>query len=401
MSTLNAQGYWQNAARTEGELKTYVENLRDVVAELLGGSARTELTIAAGAIVPPDGAGGGVHTIDTESDASSDTLTSVTLTNVPDGRMLLFFTENPARVVTITHGAGGSGQFLFRDGVDYTFPTPDAWVLVQRVGSDLIELARHSGTVVHPLSVGTLCPHEGLSVKYVSATTVDIDADRLELRSAAHVALTVDAVNLTVNLGTTGANGRDSSENSGNEKASDWYHLWVIAQPDGTAAAFATLDCWPGSGTAIHTRIPAGYTFAGYVGAARNDGSSNVVQFEQRNASVSWLSATKIIDASASATYATASTTSAAPDSARAIRGMVSCYHSSSPSDLYFGSDHISTTRLFSNLLGGMGVRNLDTGSDNWSPFSELLITRSDRAIVWGTDSAGTAATMFVSGWRY
>lgn len=72
-------------------------------------SASTELTIAAGAVTVTRG----LHTLDTEADAATDTLTNISGTS---GERVIFRLENAARVVTITNAGNiklAGGTFTF------------------------------------------------------------------------------------------------------------------------------------------------------------------------------------------------------------------------------------------------------------------------------------------------
>jgi len=138
MSVLPVTGYLSNAARTEGEMKTALEDVRDVVAELLGGSIETELTIATGSVTPT----GAVHSIDTESDAASDDLANIVQTNQPDGRLLLIHANDGARDVVLKHSAGGAGQMILQGAADFTLDTTDKWVLFKRTGTNWEEIER-------------------------------------------------------------------------------------------------------------------------------------------------------------------------------------------------------------------------------------------------------------------
>lgn len=140
--TLPASGYLENAARTNAEMQQAFEDLRDAVAESPGGSARTELTIASGAIVPPAGAGGGHHTVDTEGNAASDDLATITTTNTPEGRVVRLYAENTSRVATLKHASGGAGQMLMRDGADFVFSALYEWIEFQLRSTDWVEVAR-------------------------------------------------------------------------------------------------------------------------------------------------------------------------------------------------------------------------------------------------------------------
>lgn len=128
MTTLPSPGYISHPDRTEGEGKQYFEDLRSVIAELLGGAAESELTIAAGSVTPT----GAAHSIDTEGDAASDDLTNIDVTNHPEGRLLLIRGEDAARVVTAKHLAGGSGEISFVAGADVALTTSAYLFLIRR-----------------------------------------------------------------------------------------------------------------------------------------------------------------------------------------------------------------------------------------------------------------------------
>lgn len=103
--------------------------------------------------------------------------------------------------------------------------------------------------------------------------TVDIDAVQVALTDGTNVRV-VKNVDLTVNLGDTGANGRDT----GAEAPSAWYFFYVIYNP--TTNTVAGL----GSLSATAPTLPPGYTYARLVGAARNNASSNLLGMIQRGA---------------------------------------------------------------------------------------------------------------------
>lgn len=127
---------------TNAQFQGYIEDLRDVVSNQIGGAGRTELTIASGAVTPPARDHGGVFRIDTEGNAASDTLDTITQTNTPDGTVIILQAEDAARVVTLNHAAGGSGQILLTDSTDFVFASLSAWVMLQRRSTDWVELMR-------------------------------------------------------------------------------------------------------------------------------------------------------------------------------------------------------------------------------------------------------------------
>lgn len=142
MATLPAAGYLENAARTNAEMKAALEAIRDIMAENIGGEAGAELTIASGSVTPAEGVGGGIFRIDTEGNAASDSLDTIAQTNTRDGQVIALRAENAARVVTVTHAAGGTGQILLYDGASFTFASTSAVLFLRRSGADWVELFR-------------------------------------------------------------------------------------------------------------------------------------------------------------------------------------------------------------------------------------------------------------------
>jgi hypothetical protein len=93
----------------------------------------TELTIASGAVVWT----GNNHTIDTESDAATDDLATITATNARTGDLVVLAPENVARVVTVKDGTGN----LLLNG-DYALDATDATITLRYDGSNWVELCR-------------------------------------------------------------------------------------------------------------------------------------------------------------------------------------------------------------------------------------------------------------------
>lgn len=139
--SLPASGYLSNAARTEGEMKTALEDVRDFIAGAIGGAAPSELTIASGAITPT----AMQHRIDTEGDAASDDLVTIDQTNIPDGGLFLGRIADNGRNVNVVNGGGGAGQILTGDGADFLLDTTAQWILLQRRGTVWDEVMRSWG----------------------------------------------------------------------------------------------------------------------------------------------------------------------------------------------------------------------------------------------------------------
>lgn len=115
----------------------------------------------------------------------------------------------------------------------------------------------------------------GLWASYISASTVQVAAGR-----ARNIADDFDLdLAAAANINLAAANGIGGLD-TGSEAASTWYHAWVVgsstgAQPTGVigslAATFAGLS----------PNLPAGYDRGRRCFAFRNDGSSNILLFNQ------------------------------------------------------------------------------------------------------------------------
>jgi len=154
-----------------------------------------------------------------------------------------------------------------------------------------------------------------LIIKYVTAATVDIDADRIVLRDTDGVALSVANVNLTVDMATSGKNGRGSGLTEAN---STWYYLWV--SEDG-GVPYAWLD------TSISgANDPDAISdFKGLVGTVRNDGSGNFLKFIQFNDMVlvgEPISTHRVLSGGTSTSYATVDLSSVVPPNASTVEFM-------------------------------------------------------------------------------
>jgi hypothetical protein len=125
----------------QGSAKTLLEQLRDVVAELLGGSAGTTLTIAGGAVTPTRA----THRIDTEGAAGTDDLDTIAQDNHGESRLLLLRAANAAHVVTVRHNIGGAGKVLLNDGASFVLNSTKKWLLLMREGTTWIEVDRFYG----------------------------------------------------------------------------------------------------------------------------------------------------------------------------------------------------------------------------------------------------------------
>jgi hypothetical protein len=120
MANLPASGYLSNAARTEAEMQTAFESLRDVVAEL-GSTAPTTRTIASGNLPVPNAS---LVLVRSEgySTGADDVLDTITTTGIDQGRIVILRNSNTASTeaassekITISHGTGANAIELTDD----------------------------------------------------------------------------------------------------------------------------------------------------------------------------------------------------------------------------------------------------------------------------------------------
>jgi hypothetical protein len=125
-----------------------------------------------------------------------------------------------------------------------------------------------------------------LIVSYVSANVVNVDCLFMILYDVNSNSLRrVSSVNVSANITTTGAGGRDA----GADASSTWYSIWVIGKDDGTLDALLSQSNGargPEASSPGAPTMPTGYTWRGYAGSVYNNSSGNFVPFHQCGNSV-------------------------------------------------------------------------------------------------------------------
>lgn len=120
MATLPSSNYLSDAARTEAEMKTALENLRDVIAEI-GSKAPTTLTIASGALAVPLSS---MVLVRSEGHATGadDILNTIATSGIEQGRTIVLRNSTTAsseaassQKVTLSHGTGANQLELADD----------------------------------------------------------------------------------------------------------------------------------------------------------------------------------------------------------------------------------------------------------------------------------------------
>ncbi len=111
-------------------MQTYFETMLSITKEQLGGTGEAaSVALSAHAFTPGNNAC--VCVIDTSGGGSSDTLNSITATNVRDGEVIIIRTTSNARVITIANGAGGAGQIFTGDGSNIVMSSTKLFVALK------------------------------------------------------------------------------------------------------------------------------------------------------------------------------------------------------------------------------------------------------------------------------
>ena len=154
--------------------------------------------------------------------------------------------------------------------------------------------------------------NENLIINRVSNSTIDIDADYLTLLLSSGVGYIASSINLTIDITASGANGLDT----GSEESSTWYYIWVIYDGTTVAGLISTSDSSP--------TMPSGYTYKKFVGAVKNDGSSNFFDFYQKCNDVILTESSinhRVVQNGTATSYTSCSLVNAVPPNAHVVKG--------------------------------------------------------------------------------
>jgi len=388
--SLPASGYLSNASRTNSEMQTALEDQRDFIAQLPGGAARTELTISSGSIVPPDGDGGGHHTVDTEGAASTDDLANMTVTYTPEGRIIRLYAENASRVVTCKHAAGGSGEMTMVDSTDFVLDALDKWIEFQLRSTTWVEVGRNYGLagIRRALTGTVLAPTKNLIVTRTTATTVDADADYVILSKSGGERKLFASLNETINITASGANGLDT----GTEATSTWYFVYAIGKIDGT------LDAVISTSSSAPT-LPSGYDFYGLLGAVYNNSSGDIQAMTQKgNRAIT--SAVTILSDGAATSLTSVSLATAVPTLARAASGYVTVKSADTTVALkYVQIAPASSANGVVQIGGSRDTQNDGTNlaMGGW----DILLTTAQTLYYDALPATQAKVDMYVTGWEY
>lgn len=120
--------------------KAAQDDLAGFVKQMPGGATVSTLTIATGVATPVADAARCVL-IDTEGAAAADDLTHIATTECAEGVLLLLRVANAARVVTLKHASGGTGQLSLQGSADLPLDVTSRWVLFILISGTWVHIA--------------------------------------------------------------------------------------------------------------------------------------------------------------------------------------------------------------------------------------------------------------------
>ncbi len=108
----------------------------------------------------------------------------------------------------------------------------------------------------------------GLIIGGLTTTTIDVDAEKIQLIDDNNVIKIIENLNLTLDTSVSGAGGIDT----GSVGSLNTYYIWIIAKADGTESGVLSLS-------STSPTLPTDYTFKGNVGRITTDAVPNLSEF--------------------------------------------------------------------------------------------------------------------------
>ena len=177
------------AAPTNAAARANLEQIRDFIAQSIGGQAQEALTIATGAVTPT----GALFAVDTEGAAATDDLDTITLTNLPAGSLMIVRSADASRVVTITT----AGNILTRDAKSIVLRNTSHFVVFARVSTSCQEIVRNIGDELSRIRALTADTTLVASDSGTIITNTGAGADRVHTLPAATVGMAL-SIRVTV-----------------------------------------------------------------------------------------------------------------------------------------------------------------------------------------------------------
>ncbi len=234
----------------------------------------SELTIVSGVVTQARSH----HTIDTQSDASTDDLDRLNNSSADAGTILRIRMEASGRIVTVKHNAGtGDGQIFLADTADYVMAANEVLTLI-RIGTSWYEIARSPGLSVIPRGY-----IDGFVLVNGTDSDHDINISAGICRDSSDAATLALTSTLTKQIDATWAVGSNAGGlDTGSVANTTWYHIHIIRRSD-TGVVDALFSTSVSSPT-----FPTNYDQSRRVGSVRTDSSANIIAFLQFSNYFSW-----------------------------------------------------------------------------------------------------------------
>jgi len=238
-----------------------------------------------------------------------------------------------------------------------------------------------------PAGIGRAGEYVNLIIKNNAtnpAYQIDVDADSIIMEDASGNLLKKTAVDWTLDITVSGANGLDT----GSEAISTWYYIWAIGKLDGTVAGlFSTSSSAP--------TMPSGYTFKALVGAIYNNSSGDFITLRQRGDRVVTENISVLNNGSATS-WTAINLAAAIPPNAWEVNIHFQLGTSTymTEADCYLSPDSTISPYTRIRVSVGSGANAAIYGSQWLS-----LITASN--IYYKIATTNTALSLYVIGWRF
>lgn len=214
---------------------------------------------------------------------------------------------------------------------------------------------------------------------------LDITADQIIVEDTSGNQLRLDSFSKTLDITASGANGLDT----GAEASDTWYHIWAIAKSDGTQASLLSTS-------ATTPTMPSGYTYKGYLGAERNNGSSNFWKIAQRGATCDVEVQAVFTSTTGQTSYTSQSLANFVPSTAVAAKGTAGPVSTGQrPMSIATDADGVGAVRC--------GGENATSAFDTFVGGSMYrVVLKTAQTLFWkSVDTTASNFRLTVSGWEF
>ena len=236
-----------------------------------------------------------------------------------------------------------------------------------------------------------LSPHEGLVISRTNNTTVQVNAEGVVLFNTIGGGKRFGTLSKALNITTTGINGRVGFTEGPNL----WYYIWAIGKADGTLETMLTAVVTPPAVPPVAPGFDWAVDYYGLLGAVRNDGSSNFINFFQRGNHVTRVVQVALTGGNA-ANYTAVSLVSSVPAVATVVDVLLNLYEAgtSVPVAVVVPEGSGTTTTYSYLIIGGQAL----TGESIY--LAGRLVLTTPQQLKYNTQSTAVLE-ITVTGWMY